>query len=122
MLRFGLRAHSLNDIKIGTNMRNIVYLTLIMTSLSVNSEEKMTREILCSLEFGRYVDSNESVQVEDKPELIQKFVGSTPIQDACSSTSYGARVDICNFNYKRAEVVTACIRSYDAITHLLATY
>jgi hypothetical protein len=79
-----------------------------MASEAIASDEKqqMTRNTLCSLEFGKFNDKNE-------------FIGSTPIQDACNIKHRETRIRVCNFNYKDKAVINACIATYDAISFQL---
>lgn len=60
------------------------------------------RATLCSLKYGRYVKAT--------------YVGSTPMEDACRTENAEARRHMCQHNYKRPELVEACVDTYNPVT------
>ena len=73
--------------------------------LLADSNKPVTdRDTLCSLEFGKYNDDS-------------AYVGSTPMKDVCEIKYYESRKRVCEFNYKRSEIIAACIATYDAISY-----
>lgn len=88
-------------------MKKLVFLVLCVAGIASSfgaepSKPVSDRNTLCSLEFGKFVNSD--------------YVGSTPMEDACRTEHYESRKKICDHNYDRAEIVNACLLTYDAIT------
>jgi len=72
-------------------------------SEDISSKTPITdRDTLCSLDYG-VVDQGH-------------FVASTPMRDACVTENYESRKRICEYNYKKLEIVAACMATYNAQT------
>ncbi len=86
-----------------TSVMLIILLFIPSFSYAEKSKQVTDRNRICMLEFGKFDKNN-------------AFVSSTPMQDACSSSHYESRKRICEFNYKKYEIINACIATYDAVT------
>ena len=88
-------------------MKKLIFLVLCFAGITLSygaesSKLVSDRNTLCSLEFGKFANGG--------------YVGSTPMEDACRTEHYESRKKICEHNYDRAEIVNACLLTYDAIT------
>jgi hypothetical protein len=65
------------------------------------------RKIICGLDYGRFQE--------------QRYVGSTPMENACLTKDYAARKRLCEDNYRVHAIIQACIGTYDAVTEQIRT-
>ena len=88
-------------------MKKLVILVLYVAGTAPSFGEGLSKPIsdrgtLCSFEFGRFAN--------------RRYVGSTPMEDACRTEHYESRKKICEHNYDQSEIVNACLLTYDAIS------
>ena len=89
---------------------SVIFLACCLVATSVSATElkkRVTdRETLCSLEFGRWRNDG-------------RYIGSTPMEDACRLALYESRKTICESNYDRPEIIRACILTYDVVSEVI---